>query len=60
MAQQLSFVVEEQMVSLAGACFWFWNSFYSFLENCGVPKSLYLRWSYFLRQAGGGVKVYSG
>ena len=29
------------MVSLAGACFWFWNSFYSFLESCGVPKSLY-------------------
>lgn len=41
MAQQLSFAVKEQMVSLAGACFWFWNSFYSFLESCGVPKSLY-------------------
>lgn len=28
------------MVNLAGTCFWFWNSFYSFLESSGVPREL--------------------
>ena len=28
------------MVSLSGTCFWYWNSFYSFLASCGVSKSL--------------------
>ena len=32
------------MISLSGACFWYWNSYYSFLESCGVPKSLYKRY----------------
>ncbi len=41
MAQQLNFEIKEQMVSLAGACFWFWNSFHSFLESSGVRSSLY-------------------
>ncbi len=28
------------MVSLSGACFWYWNSFYSFLDSCGVSRRL--------------------
>lgn len=32
------------MVGLAGACFWFWSSFHSFLESSGVPKSLHQRY----------------
>lgn len=28
------------MVSLSGACFWYWNSFFSFLDSCGVPETL--------------------
>jgi len=40
MAKRINFEVKEKMVSLAGTCFWFWNSFYSFLDSCGVPKSL--------------------
>lgn len=32
------------MVGLAGACFWFWNSFHSFLESSGVPRSLHRRY----------------
>jgi hypothetical protein len=28
------------MVSLSGTCFWYWNSFYSFLDSCGVSKRL--------------------
>ena len=44
MAKRLSFEVKEQMVTLAGACFWFWNSFYSFLDSCGVPRPLQQRY----------------
>jgi len=32
------------MVALAGACFWFWNSFHNFLESSGVPRSLHQRY----------------
>ena len=44
MAKRISFDIKEQMVGLAGACFWFWNSFHSFLESSGVPRSLYQRY----------------
>lgn len=44
MAKRISFEIKEQMVGLAGTCFWFWNSFYSFLESSGVPKTLYQRY----------------
>ena len=40
----VSFDNKELMVTLAGACFWYWNSFYSFLETCGVPSSLVRRY----------------
>jgi len=38
--KKLDFEVKEKMVALSGACFWFWNSYYSFLESCGVPRRL--------------------
>ena len=40
----MRFEVKEQIISLSGACFWYWNSYYSFLDSCGVPKSLYKRY----------------
>lgn len=40
MAKQISFEIKESIVSLSGTCFWYWNSFYSFLDSCGVPKKL--------------------
>lgn len=43
MAKRISFDVKERMVSLSGACFWYWNSFYSFLDSCGVPRSVQYR-----------------
>lgn len=43
MAKRISFELKELMVSLSGTCFWFWNSYYSFLDSCGVPKSLQQR-----------------
>lgn len=38
--KKLNFEVKEKMVALSGACFWFWNSYYSFLESCGVSRRL--------------------
>ncbi|MCD9097515.1 restriction endonuclease [Luteimonas fraxinea] len=40
MAKKLSFEAKEKMVELAGACFWYWAGFYSFLDSCGVPKTV--------------------
>lgn len=44
MAKKLHYEAKEKMVSLAGACFWYWNSFYSFLDNCGVSSALQRRY----------------
>jgi len=44
MAKKLGYEAKEKMVALAGACFWYWNSFYSFLDSCGVPKALQKRY----------------
>lgn len=44
MKKRLSFDIKERMVQLAGACFWYWNSFHSFLESSGVPRSLFQRY----------------
>lgn len=40
MTKWLNFAIKEKAISLAGVCFWWWNSFYSFLDSCGVSKSL--------------------
>jgi hypothetical protein len=44
MSKKLSFDIKERMVTLAGTCFWFWDSFYSFLDSSGVPKELQRRY----------------
>ena len=44
MAKKINFELKEAMVSLSGACFWFWNSYYNFLDSCGVPKSLWQKY----------------
>jgi len=38
--KRINFELKEAIVSLSGACFWYWNSFYSFLDSCGIPKGL--------------------
>lgn len=40
MTKKLSFEAKEKIVELAGSCFWYWNSYCSFLDSCGVPQSL--------------------
>ncbi|MBT3030256.1 MAG: hypothetical protein KME36_04035 [Candidatus Thiodiazotropha sp. (ex Lucina pensylvanica)] len=40
MSKKINYEIKEAMVSLSGACFWYWNSFYSFLDSSGVSKSL--------------------
>ncbi|MBF0344129.1 MAG: restriction endonuclease [Nitrospirae bacterium] len=37
--KKLDFQTKEKLISLSGACFWYWGSFYKFLDSCGVPKS---------------------
>lgn len=42
--RQLPFPVKEMMVSLAGACFWYWKSFDSLMHSSGVPRGIYMRY----------------
>jgi hypothetical protein len=42
-AKKLDFNVKDKLINLSGACFWYWNTFYSFLESCGVSSSIYLQ-----------------
>jgi len=44
MKKRLSFEAKEKMVALSGACFWFWNSLYSFFDSCGVPRQIWERY----------------
>lgn len=41
--KKIDFNTKNKLISLAGACFWYWNNFYSFLESCGIPSSIYLQ-----------------
>lgn len=40
MAKKLSFEAKEKMVELSGACFWYWDGLYSFLDSCEVPRTV--------------------
>ncbi len=42
--KKIEFKLKEKLISLAGTCFWYWDSFYSFLNSCEVPKSLWDRY----------------
>ena len=44
MTKRFSYDVKEAMVALSGACFWYWNGFYSFLESCGVSAAVRARY----------------
>jgi len=39
--KKLDFNIKDKIINLSGACFWYWNTFYSFLESCGVTSSIY-------------------
>ena len=39
--KRLNFNIKDKLITLSGACFWYWNTFYSFLESCGVPSTVY-------------------
>ena len=44
MIKRINYELKELIVSLSGTCFWYWNSFYSFLDSCGVSKILQQRY----------------
>ncbi|MEW8356221.1 MAG: restriction endonuclease [Candidatus Thiodiazotropha sp.] len=35
---KLNYNTKQKLIELAGTCFWYWNSFYTFLDSCGVSK----------------------
>ena len=37
---KLNYNIKQKLIELAGTCFWYWNSFYTFLDSCGVPRRL--------------------
>ncbi|MFA5104088.1 MAG: hypothetical protein WC527_02810 [Candidatus Margulisiibacteriota bacterium] len=39
--KKLDFNKKNAMIQLAGSCFWFWNTFYYFLNSCGLAPSAY-------------------
>lgn len=39
--KRLDFNIKNKLINLSGVCFWYWNTFYSFLESCGIPSSVY-------------------
>ncbi len=39
--KKIDFNLKEMMIKLSGTCFWFWKTFYSFLESCDIPPSVY-------------------
>jgi hypothetical protein len=45
MNKKIPYEVKEAMVSLSGACFWYWTGFNSFLDSCGVSRTLQTRYS---------------
>jgi len=44
LAKRINYELKELIISLSGACFWYWNSFYSFLDSCGISKNLQQRY----------------
>ena len=39
--KKIDFNIKDKLINLSGVCFWYWNTFYSFLESCGIPHSIY-------------------
>lgn len=37
---KLNYDTKQKVITLAGTCFWYWNSFYTFLDSCGVSKQI--------------------
>ena len=44
MTKKLGFEVKQAIVGLSGACFWYWKTFHSFLQSCGVPQNIIQRY----------------
>jgi len=42
-SKKLNINVRDRLIKLASGCFWYWNTFYSFLDSAGVPRDLYLK-----------------
>ncbi|MCK9422168.1 MAG: restriction endonuclease [Bacteroidales bacterium] len=41
---KMNYDIRNKVIEIAGICFWYWDNFYSFLENCGIKRDHYLRY----------------
>lgn len=39
MSKIIKYEVKQKIIELSWACFWYWQSLYSFLDSCWIPKS---------------------
>lgn len=37
---RISYDIKQRIIALSGACFWYWRSYFTFLDSCGIPKRL--------------------
>jgi hypothetical protein len=37
---RISYDIKQRIIDLSGACFWYWRSYYTFLDSSGIPKRL--------------------
>ena len=37
---KINYDAKQKMITLAGTCFWYWRSYYTFFDSCGVSKRL--------------------
>lgn len=37
---RISYDIKQRVIALAGTCFWYWRSYYTFLDSCGIPKRI--------------------
>lgn len=37
---RISYDIKQRIIALSGACFWYWRSYFTFLDSCGIPKRI--------------------
>lgn len=37
---RISYEIKQKIIALSGVCFWYWRSYHTFLDSCGVSKRL--------------------
>ena len=40
----MNYEIKQKVIEIAGTCFWYWDNFFIFMENCGIRKDHYKRY----------------